>query len=428
MRTLKVPFETAEDVGSILELNVPDNIYVKDFTPKELPPLADPAAEVLRAVESPVESPAFSKLIQGGKTVVFMIENQFRAAPANLLLPGLVEMVKKAGGNAKIVIGCGKVPPLSDEEIKEKIGAALFDSGIPVFCNDVSKEENYTLLGITKKGIPLWLHNEVVQSDVKVTVGTTQATLWGYGGSGMVIPGSSGDETIELNHIMSLSPTCVPGNNDADMQHDKYEALKMAGVDMGINVIVNNDTNISYINAGDPVASHKKSVEVYDSVYSFGKEEQFDIVICGSTAPTNHLFFHTSWAVVNCDPIAKDSSTILFASPCPGYGGWEGFALMDLMQEYMPPTKETHEKALRDFYNRKKELWAGCIWYKVYELMLRKHTTYITFEENLDFAKKLQMDAYGPGEIQNAFDKTLAEKGPDAKVAFVPYGRYTVFK
>ena len=44
--------------------------------------------------------------------------------------------------------------------------------------------------------------------------------------SGMVIPGTANNETIEMNHIMSLSPTCIPGNNEAAMQLDKYEALQ----------------------------------------------------------------------------------------------------------------------------------------------------------------------------------------------------------
>jgi len=101
---------------------------------------------------------------------------------------------------------------------------------------------------------------------------------------------------------------------------------------------------------------------------------------------------------------------------------------MDLLKAYMPPSPEHNEAALKDFYSHKNELWAGCIWYKVYELMVRKATEYITFEENLAFAKDVGLPASGPGDLQSVFDRLLEKYGPDATVAFVPFGRYTVLE
>lgn len=344
-----------------------------------------------------------------------------------LLLP-LVKVLQAAGCSVKIIIGSGKVGPLNDDEIRVKLGDELYGCGLPVCSNDVSRPEDYVFKGVSTRGIPVWVHRWVDEADVKITLGTTQATLWGYGGSGMVIPGTANNETIEMNHIMSLSPTCVPGNNEAAMQLDKYEALKMCGVTMGINVIVSNRSDVVFINAGEPEASHRASVEEYDKIYSFPVEEKADIVLCGSTAPTDHLFFHTSWAVVNVDPVTKDDGTIIFASPCPGYGSWAGFALMDLLKAYMPPSPAHNEAALKDFYSHKNELWAGCIWYKIYEVMVRKATEYITLDENLAFAKDVGLPAGGPADLQRVFDRLLEKYGPNATVAFVPYGRYTVLR
>ena len=163
-----------------------------------------------------------SQLVSPGKTVLLMNENQFRAAPTDVLLPPLVKWMRSAGCEVRFIVGSGKVGPLNEDEVRVKLGDEVYEMHLPVTSNDVSKPENYTFMGITTRGIPLWVHNWVAQADVKITVGTTQATLWGYGGSGMVIPGTAGDETIEMNHIMSLSPTCVPGNNEAAMQLDKY--------------------------------------------------------------------------------------------------------------------------------------------------------------------------------------------------------------
>lgn len=426
MTLLKVPFETAEERGVTLDLNVPDSCHLMQFVPKEPAAVPDVAKAVLEAVEHPIGSKPFSELVAGGKKVLLMIENQFRAAPADRMLPPLVDLIEKAGGSVKIYIGSGKVGPLSEPEIKDKIGEALFARGIPVACNDVGKADDYTFYGVSTRGIPLWVHKWVAEADVKVTLGTTQATLWGYGSSGMVIPGAASNETIELNHVMSLSPESRPGNNDCAIQLDKYEAMKTTGIDMSIHAIVSNRFDVTHVVAGEPIASHRESVRLYDSIYRFKADRKADIVICGSTAPTNHLFFHTSWAVVNVDPVTKDDGTILFASPCPGYHAWPGFALMDLLKAYMPPSIENHEKALKDFYNHKNELWAGCIWYKIYELMVRKSTKYLTYAENLPFAREVGLDAYAGSDLQTVFDQALAKVGPNATVAFVPYGRYTI--
>ena len=427
-KTLNAPFESAETLGATLPLSIPDTCKLLEFIPNEPEPLKDPAQALLDAVEAPVGGKKLSELIAGGKSVVLMIENQFRAAPTEILLLPLVKKLQAAGCTVKIVIGSGKVGPLSEEEIRVKLGDELYGYHLPVCSNDVSLTDNYVFKGVSTRGIPIWVHKWVDEAEIKITLGTTQATLWGYGGSGMVIPGTANNETIEMNHIMSLSPTCIPGNNEAAMQLDKYEALKMCNITMGINVIVSNRSDVIFINAGEPEESHRASVAAYDKIYKFEIPEKADIVVCGSTAPTDHLFFHTSWAVVNVDPVTKDDGTILFASPCPGYGAWPGFALMDVLNAYMPPSPEHNEAALRDFYSHKNELWAGCIWYKIYEVMVRKACAYVTYEENLEFAKGVGLTASGPQDFQKEFDRLLAQYGENATVAYVPYGRYTVLK
>ena len=424
MALIKVPYETAEELGVVLELEVPDANLVT-YAAQEPPALADPVASLRQALENPVGGQKLSQLLTKGSQVCIITENQFRAAQAKLFLPALLEMVEQAGATASIAIGCGKVPPLSPEEIADKLGPEVMAKGVPVECNDVSQPENYVYLGTTSAGTPLWVLRSVAEADVVITISTTQATLWGYGGSGMIIPAVAGNDTIEINHVMSLAPDCLPGNNFCRMQQDKYEALDLVGVQVGINVVVANNWDIIYVNAGDPVESHMAAVSFYDNIYKFYPDEPADIVIAGSTAPTNHLFFHTNWAIVNALPLTHEDSSIIFCSPCPGYGDWPGFALMDLMQEYMPPSEENHERALSALIKGERELWAGCIWYPLYRALMSRDVQVVTLEQNLAMAGEVGLAA--GSDLQAAFDAALAVHGPAATVAFVPYGRYTVF-
>lgn len=428
MTKIQVPFETAEETGVFLELEVSERNLVHSFIPKETVSLPDVGAATAYAVEHPLGCKPLSRMIRKGDKVTVITENQFRAAPVHLILPPLLKTIRAAGATPSIAIGCGKVPPLSAEELEHKLGKEVVASGIEIVCNDVSKPDLYRYVGTTTQGIPLFVLKTVVDADVKIAIGTTQATLWGYGGSGMIIPAVSGNETIELNHVFSLTNDCRPGNNNCLMQQDKYEAAQMVGIDMGIQAIVNNRFEVSYLVAGDFVESHMAAVDAYDENYrfdaAFATGAPVDIVITGSSAPTNHLFFHTGWAVVNCDPICKDGGTIIQATPCPGYGSWPGFALMDLMQAYMPPSRENHVKALRAFYNKERELWAGCIWYKIYEVMTRKHVSIVTNKENLELAA--QAGVHATASLPEAFEEALQRHGPTARVAFVPFGRYTI--
>jgi lactate racemase len=200
------------------------------------------------------------------------------------------------------------------------------------------------------------------------------------------------------------------------------------GIDLGVHVIVSNRFDVTYVIAGDFVQAHKAAKRAYEGIYRFDAAQftgaPADIVITGSSAPTNHLFFHTGWAIVNCDPICKDGGTIIQATPCPGYGDWPGFALMDLLQVYMPPSAENNAKALKAFYRKDRELWAGCIWWKIYEVMTRKTVTIVTKEENLGLTQQVGLNA--KSSLQEAFNEALDRHGPDARVAFVPYGRYSV--
>lgn len=428
MPKIRVPYETAEETGTVLDLDVPDLNLVKSFIPDEPPAIRDVSAAAAYAVEHPLGCKPLSDLVRPGTRVAIITENQFRAAPAHLILPPVLELVRKAGARPSIVIGNGKVPPLTPEEIERKLGKEVVTGGIPVVCNDVSKPENYVYCGLTSRGVPLFVLKSVAEADVKITISTTQATLWGYGGSGMIIPAVSGEETTEMNHMLSLPRDCRPGNNACHMQLDKYEAARMVGIDMGVHVIVTNRFDVSYLGAGHFVEAHKAAVRAYDKVYRFDAAEfvgaPADIVITGSSAPTDHLFFHTSWAVVNCDPICKEGGTIIQATPCPGYGDWPGFALMDLLSAYMPPSPQNTVKALKAFYAKDRELWAGCIWWKIYEVMTRKSVMVVTDEKNIEVSRAAGIDARS--SLQDAFSEALAHHGRDARVAFVPYGRYSV--
>ncbi len=427
--TLRIPYETTDDRGKFLELEIDRGNLVRSFIPAERPPLLDLMGDVARAVENPIgDAKKLSELLAGARKVAIITENQFRAAPAARIVPWLLARIREAGATPVILIGCGKMAVLTPDAVEEKFGREVIASGVEIHSNDVKQRENYVYEGTTSSGVAVWVHRKVAEADVVISISTTQATLWGYGGSGMIIPAVAGDETIEYNHVLSLAPDCVPGNTRCRMQLDKYEAARIAGIAMGIHVLVSNSGEATYVNAGDFVLAHQEAVRNYDRVYRFEaaefKDRKADIVIAGSSAPTGDLFTHTCWAVVNCLPIVKSGGTIIFATPCRGYRTWPGFALMDFMKPFLPASPKNRERALRSFYDQSNGLWTGCVWYKLYEAMLHADVRIVTLPQNHGLARDIGFDVYE--RAQDAYRDALGRHGADARVAFVPYGRYTV--
>ena len=161
-----------------------------------------------------------------------------------------------------------------------------------------------------------------------------------------------------------------------------------------MNVVLDTRGRVVDILYGSHPEAHREAIRRFNEIYAYEsfvpEHGQADIAICGVFAPTDHLFFHTGWGCMSADLVVKDGGTIIYWSPSPGVstaiGDFPGLALMDLMKPYMPPTREKYERVLRDIHARAIQMWAGCIWVPIYEVMTRKHLTLVTLEENLEMA------------------------------------------
>jgi len=156
------------------------------------------------------------------------------------------------------------------------------------------------------------------------------------------------------------------------------------------------------------------------------KKQKADIAITGSSAITDHCFFHTGWGVSNCSPGVRDGGVIIIASPCPGYRDWPGFVRMDVLKDFLPASKENQGRAIKEFYKRITSGKWTFTWYKIYEVMPEKNVFIVTDKVNLPLCKEIGLTAYAT--IEEAFAEAVKKCGKKAKVAFIPHGRYTIIK
>jgi nickel-dependent lactate racemase len=445
MPTLNIPFESldpltigaADDETKIyreeLELDVPERNLLAAVYPTEPEPAASATDSARAALEAPVAGPRFSELLAGATRVAVVIDNQFRPTPSSKLLPPVLDAIEAAGKEAVVVCANGKVFPMSDSDIEQKLGrenlARMERLGIEFHQNEPRNADAYAYVGVSSRGTPVWLHNEVARSDLKITIGQAQANHWGAGGGGkLILPGVVSDETIESNHCAFVpSPQTHYGAYAGPMRSDIDEVATMCGLDCTLNVVLDTRGRVLEAVFGSHPAAHRAAIERFNEIYAYEHPgPRADIAVCGVFAPTDHLFFHTGWGCMSADFVLEDGGTLIYCSPSPGVstavGDFPGLALMDLMKPYMPPTGENYQRVLRDIHARAIQMWAGCIWVPIYEVMTRKRLVLVTLEENLELAADIGIEA--GTSLEAAFAAALERHGPDAKVIVLPFARY----
>jgi nickel-dependent lactate racemase len=420
-----------------LELEIPKANLLAAIYPDEPEPVASATEAARRALEHPVAGPPFSELLRGGPSVAVIVDNQFRPTPQSKLLPAVLDALEAAGvSDACVICANGKVFPMSESDIEQKLGrenlARMERMGIPFLQNEPRNPDAYTYVGVSSRGTPVWLHAEVAKREVKIAIGQAQANHWGAGGGGkLILPGVVSDETIESNHCNLVpSPQTHYGAYAGPMRSDIDEVATMCGLTCTMNVVLDTHGRVLECLFGSHPEAHRAAIERFNEIYAYenpvAEHGPADIALCGVFAPTDHLFFHTGWGCMSADLVVREGGTLIYCSPSPGVstavGDFPGLALMDLMKPYMPPTRENYQRVLRDIHARAIQMWAGCIWVPIYEVMTRKHLTLVTREENLELAADIGLDA--TTSLDDAFAQALARHGRDAKVIVLPFARY----
>ena len=417
-----------------LEVDVPQANLLAEIRPEEPEAVADATAASAHALEHPHSGPRFSELLKAANSVAIVIDNQFRPTPQSRILPAVFDALEAAGiDDAVVVCANGKVFPMSESDTEQKIGkdnlARMERMGIAFFQNDPQNEAMYTFIGVSSRGTPVWLHKEVAKRDLKITIGQAQSNHWGAGGGGkLILPGVTSDETVESNHCAFVpSPQTHYGAYRGPMRSDIDEVATMCGLQCTMNALLDTRGRVIDIIFGKHPDAHRAAIEKFNAIYAYEHPgEQADIAICGVFAPTDHLFFHTGWGCMSADFVLRDGGDIIYCSPSPGVhtaiGDFPGLALMDLMKPYMPPSPENYQHVLRDIHTRTIQMWAGCIWVPIYEVMTRKRLTMVTLEENLAMAADIGMNA--TTSLEDALSSAMERQGAGAKVIVLPFARY----
>ncbi len=137
--------------------------------------------------------------------------------------------------------------------------------------NDPQNADAYTFVGVSSGGTPVWLHNEVARSELKITIGQAQANHWGAGGGGkLILPGVVSDATVESNHCAFVtSPQTHYGAYAGPMRSDIDEVASMCGLDCTMNVILDTHGRVVDCIFGSHPEAHREAIRRFNAIYAY---------------------------------------------------------------------------------------------------------------------------------------------------------------
>lgn len=408
-----------------LEVEVPDERLVRTLSYKDAPPLPDPVGELERLLAAPLGTPPLAEVAKGRKSACILICDVTRPVPNELILTPILRTIEAAGvprEQITILVATGLHRPNEGEEMLELVGRRIAET---YRCeNHFGKElDQHTYLGESPRGVPIWIDRRYVEADLKITTGLIEPHFMaGFsGGRKLICPGIAALETVKVWHGPKFleHPNADNGILQGNPVHEENTWIaRRAGCDFIVNVVIDAKRRPLKFVAGDMVEAFEAGVAFVRQVVVDTIPEEVDVVITSSAGyPLDTTFYQSVKAMNGALPIVKRGGTIIVAA-----GMTEGIGSPEfqrLFKENASPQAFVERILSTDYFVmdqwQLEEMAKACrkARIKVVTHGLPKETIESLFVEHAP-------------SVEQALADSLAEYGPEARVAVIPKGPYVL--
>jgi len=300
---------------------VPEEKLAGIYEPRYLPALADTEAAVLSALENPTGRNALPELASPDKTVAVLVDDITRTVPTERILEIFLPYLDRLGFNLeKVTVICavGAHRALTKEELQKLVGR--YSSRLRVINHDPDDQENLASLGSTSLGTSLKINRVFHQADVKLIICDTEYHQFcGYGGGAKsVLPGICDRASIETCHSRFEAPGAEPGRIQGNpVREEIEEAGRMAGVDLILNVVLNDKKEIVRVFAGDVFQAFVAGSRIVDEMYRVTLAERVDTVVVSAGGwPKDINLYQAQKAIESGVRIVRQGGKIVLLAEC----------------------------------------------------------------------------------------------------------------
>jgi len=394
-------------------------------SPTFSPAVADPDAELKRALRRPVAGPPLRERVQAGQTVAIAICDVTRPQPRELMVAAILDELDgvTALANVVVLVATGTHRGNTDGEIRAMLGTQIAGS-VRVVNHDARDDSSLTWCGTYGNDVPVWLNRQWVQADVRITTGFVEPHFFaGFsGGPKLVTPGLAGLQTVLTLHDAARigHPNARWGVCEGNPVHDDVRAAAAAaGVDFALDVVLNRDKQIVAAFGGDLLPMHAAARAVSRRLSMAPVAAPFDIVLTTNSGyPLDQNLYQAVKGMSAAAQVVKPGGLIICAAECrdgfPDHGSYR-----DVLASAESPQALLDEIESRAY--TVPDQWQVQVQAKVQALAsVGVHSSYLS-DDDLRAAHLQPVP-----DISSAVERSLARLGPSARVCVLPEGPQTI--
>lgn len=286
----------------------------------EVAPAADLGGAILAALEHPIGTPRLAELARGKKRVVLLVDDVTRPTPAARILPVILDQLRRQGvapGQISIVAALGSHRPMSEAELRAKVGAEVFDSH-RVLNSRFDDPRHLRYIGTSEDGVPIHIDQEVAGADLKIGIGgiVPHGAVGWSGGGKIVYPGVAGKETVMFFHFShGLTEENMTGRDECPVRLQMERWVEPVGLDFVVNCVLTPEDQVATVVAGHYREAQRRGAGFARQVYSRRIREKVDVVVSAGY-PHDLDFWQAAKGIYGPEALVKDGGTLVLVSPC----------------------------------------------------------------------------------------------------------------
>jgi nickel-dependent lactate racemase len=408
-----------------MEVDLPAERIVRKLAYKDAAPLANPRAELQRVLAEPRGSLPLAELARGRRDACVVICDVTRPVPNELILSEILATLERSGlprDRITILIATGLHRPNEGAELVEMVGAEIADR-YRIVNHHGQRLDEHTYLGLSPRGVPIWIDSRYVAADLKITTGLIEPHLMaGYsGGRKLICPGIAALETVKVWHGPDFleDPRADCGILEGNPVHEENTWIgRHTGCDFIVNVVIDAERRPLQFVAGDMVAAFEQGVEFVRDVVRDTVQQAVDIVVTSCAGyPLDTTFYQAVKGLTGALPIVKQGGTIIMAaSLSEGIGSPQFQQLFD------------ENASLEQFVERilGKEYFVMDQWQLEELAKVRRKAKVKIISDGLPPEAINRLFVEAASSVEQAVADSLAEYGPQAQIAVIPKGPYVL--
>lgn len=387
-----------------------------------LPPAAaDGYAEVVRAMDNPIDSPPLELLARGKNSCVIIASDHTRPVPSRFIIPEMLRRLRAGNPQIDITIliatGCHR--ETGKDELTAKFGQDIVDNE-KIIIHNADDDRNMITLGTLPSGGALRINRLAVGCDLLVAEGFIEPHFFaGFsGGRKSVLPGIASRETVMANHCAEFinSPFARTGILENNPIHtDMLFAAEKAKLAFIVNVVINSEKKIVRAFAGNMQTAHRNGCDFLKQQCSIPIPPADIVITSNGGYPLDQNVYQAVKGMTAGEAVCRKGGVIILCASCSDGHGGEAF--YRTLKEMDSPQKLLENISAIPRHATTPDQWQYQI---LVRIMAEFHIIIVTQHCDHQMIRDMKFDA--ASTIDEALKKAFDITGRNAKIAVIPDG------